>query len=280
MLRLFSAIGIVAGLCAAASLIYYMTDPNAEIRLRPVGRADTQVLGAFAYNIAAICAFAALCQCRHRALRGALCTSIGLCMAVVVLTQSRVALAVLLLAIAVGGIYLCRNQLKPMLAAGLLAACIITIFAMVDDTLPNYVHGLIARGDSYRMELWAATCDKIREAPWVGHGMLARIDYYMTATYHTNSPHNIFLTTALAIGIPGLAVFLMALGHMLWHILRQWRNISPFTVLLLINSLSSGMIDHSRIVKGPSPLWMVFWLPLAMGVAALIRLKTPSKEVP
>lgn len=275
--RLFCAVALTAGFCALISIILYLTDPTAEERLRPIGRADTQVLGAFVYTIGAICALAALKAGQPLSVKAALCIALSLCCIVVLLTQSRVALAMLLFSIVTSGIYICRHHLKILALFSLFLLAGLAVFALMDDTLFHYIHGLIERGDSYRMELWSATIDKIMQAPWVGHGMLAQIDYYMTATYHTNSPHNIYLTTALALGIPGLAVLLVAIGHLLWRMAWELPFATHsvfFTGLLMANSLASGLIDHSRIVKGPSPLWIIFWLPLAMGVAELIHHRT------
>lgn len=274
--RLLIAIGLVAGLCAAASILLYLTDPKAEIRLRPIGRADTQVLGAFVYSMGAICALAALHWCRSMALALMLAGAIVLCLAIVVLTQSRMALAALLGSLVLGGIWLCKDKKRHLfVAGGLVALMIAVVIAVWGDMLYVYANTLMERGDSFRGELWSVTLAKILQHPWLGHGMMAGIDYQMTATFHTNSPHNIFLATALALGFPGLLLLLWALIVLARTLLRRgwWQEHFTFFACLLILTctLASGMIDHSRIVKGPSPLWIVFWLPLAMGIASSIR---------
>lgn len=272
------AIGLTAGICAAASILLYLTDPGAEERLRPIGRADTQVLGAFVYSMGAICALAALHLRKGMVLAFALAVAIALCLGVVVLTQSRMALSALLSSLVLGGIWLCGRERKCLVMAGIvLTLALAVVFAVWGDMLCAYVEALMARGDSFRGELWAVTFAKIMQHPWIGHGMMVGIDYHMTATYHTDSPHNIFLATALALGFPGLLLLAGALLVLARSLLRWgwWReHFTFFTCLLIFTcTLASGMIDHSRIVKGPSPVWIIFWLPLAMGTACSIRLR-------
>jgi O-antigen ligase len=266
------SIALVAGLCAAISLLLY--DPQAEMRLRPIGRADTQVLGAFVYTMGAIFGLAAMEDCRSQKQGLALAASVFLCLLVVLCTQSRMALVVLLLAMALGALYHCRHSPRRLLMLlGVGAAVAGIAAALLHDDISAYIQTLIERGDSFRLALWERTIARILEAPWQGHGMLARIDF----SYHDyviHSPHNIYLTTALAAGVPAMVLLLMAISHLLLSGMVRLSLRSPrvfFTALLIVSALASGMIDHSRIVKGPSPLWMIFWLPLAMGIAELIR---------
>lgn len=274
--RIFAAIGIVAGLCAVFSLLLYHLDPAAEERLRPIGRANTQVLGAFMYSFAALCALSALSTCDSLRMRMVLVASIVACIALVLLTQSRMALMVLTAGVVLGSVLQWRAHWRLMLTALLLLA-VAAVFAM--NSLADYAQAQIARGDSHRLELWMVTIQKILEAPWQGHGMLARIDYAITADYHTNSPHNIYLSTALALGVPGMVVLLLAIWHLIidrLSALKLFEHDSFYVWLFIMGALASGMIDHSRIVKGPSPVWFIFWLPLAIGVADLVRHKLLS----
>ena len=41
--------------------------------------------------------------------------------------------------------------------------------------------------------------------------------------------------------------------------------------LLLIFGLISGITDHSQLVKSPSPLWLILWLPIGMVIANNIK---------
>lgn len=281
-LWLFRGIGLVAGLCAAISIALYYVWPDGELRMRPIGRANAQVLAAFVYTIGAIFALAGLHQRPTRALIGGLCLAVTLCLACVFMTQSRMALVVLLLSIGAAGVfYSCHSRKQALWTGGLILAGAAMTALLFGEAIGTTVSEMITRGDSYRMQLWATTLDKINDSPWLGHGMLARIDYNMTATYHTDSPHNIYLTTALALGIPGAAILLVAIGTLGVHILRRLplgNHMVFFTGLLIICSLTSGMIDHSRIVKGPSPLWIIFWLPLAMGMGELMRYRQSHGE--
>jgi len=42
-------------------------------------------------------------------------------------------------------------------------------------------------------------------------------------------------------------------------------------VALWANMLVSGLTDYGQIIKGPSPLWYIIWLPIAFSVEFVTR---------
>lgn len=270
--NLIRRIAWVSGICATVSIgIYLMTAPHQDPRMIPLGRADTQVLAAFVYSFGGICALFALTQQHARRVKAALLACSFADFAAILLTQSRMAIAVFLLCILIGGLFFGRRSRVIALALpGFTAVALLAGIPFFLGISPlEYGMELIARGDSFRLELWELTLQKIQENPWLGHGMMARIDHPIT-----HSPHNIFLATALALGLPGLALLALALAVPGIYLLRQLihrPDATLFIFLLLGNGIASGLIDHSRIVKGPSPLWIIFWLPVAVATGELIR---------
>ena len=110
--------------------------------------------------------------------------------------------------------------------------------------------------------------------------MTARIDYTMFEGYRTHSPHNLFLATALAIGVPGMVVLVLALWHLAVDRLCRLRLCDAETLLnwlFLMLAVASALIDHSRVVKGPSPLWILFWMPVAICIGELVRHPKPQE---
>lgn len=272
--RLFTAIGLTAGLCAAISLICHIADPHAEERLRPIGRADSQVLGAFLYTMGAIFALEAIHLSRNKRIVLLLTLAISLCLWLVILTQSRMALSILSLSLLLGIIYHCSHCYRRLLLASAMIAGVAALLSLLlYEPLESYLTTQIARGDSFRFALWQQAIARILEAPWQGYGLFARIDFTYQ-DYHITSPHNVYLATALVAGVPAMVVLLMAITHLGLNMLFRLSLRQPavfFTGLLIVNALAAGMIDLHRIIKGPSPLWIIFWLPLAMGVAELVR---------
>lgn len=270
--NLIRRIAWVSGICAVVSIgIYLATAPHNDPRMIPLGRADTQVLAAFVYSFGGICALFALTQAHKRRVKAALLACIVADFATILLTQSRMAIAVFLLCILIGGLFFGRhNRLFALALPGFTVIALLAGIPLFLGISPlEYGMELIARGDSFRLELWELTLQKIRENPWLGHGMMARIDHPIT-----HSPHNIFLATALALGLPGLALLVLVLAvpgfYLLCQLIRR-PEATLFILLLLGNGIASGLIDHSRIAKGPSPLWIIFWLPVAVAVGELIR---------
>lgn len=272
----FRAVALAAGLGGAISIAVYLGDPDAEERLRPIGRADAQVLAAFAHSLAAMMGCYALFCARWRpALQALLAAAIGISYATVLLTQSRMAMLALSLSLVIGLLAFCRHPIRWAILALLVAGALI---ALQSTAAQGYIDTQLARGDSFRLGLWTETLRHISQSPWQGHGMMGRIEYTMFEGYSTHSPHSLFLTTALALGVPGMVVLLMALWHLALERLCRLRLIAPETLLnwlLLGLAMASALIDHSRVVKGPSPLWTLFWLPVAIAIGELVRHPKP-----
>lgn len=276
-------IGISAGVAAFISIAIYFIYPPVDPRIIPLGRTDTQVLAAFVYVEGMVCAFVALLNLKKEFLPYQRCWQYGLCISIltiaicVILTQSRMALACMLLTLAVG-LLLLFLRLKPvhrlliLLVALIISGILTYIFAV---PIHDYIHGLLQRGDSFRLELWQLTWQKILEYPWIGNGMNAIIIHPQV-----NSPHNIYLSAWFMLGIPGFVLFMAAIFALLIRYLQELRHYHYYALLaglLLLNCLASGFIDHSRMVKGASALWIVFWLPLGVTLGFLIRTRY-SKE--
>lgn len=261
---------IISGACALISIVIYLVIQPEDPRLIPLGRANTQVLAAFIYTFGAITTLAALLHSPSWRWRAGLVLCLFADFAVVLLTQSRMAMMICTLSLLVGGIALCRKH--PKICAFMVVCSVLAVaitLAAYDTSLGEYLNSMLERGDSFRLELWELTLERIQAHPWRGNGVLAQIRHHITT-----SPHNVYLATVMALGIPGGIFLLGLLLYLGISLMRQLKFSNPYTLfvwLALLNALSSGLIDHSRIVKGPSPLWIIFWLPLAIAVAECVN---------
>ncbi len=268
--RALAWIGLACGIGSAISIALYIAQPPEDPRMIPLGRAETQVLAAFVYTMGAFIATAALRHTSNQRLKMVLATSAVLALGVVILTQSRMALAVCLLGLALGALIYSHHKTRIALLAvgGLTTIILVSAWALHLNPV-EYVQSLIDRGDAYRLSLWQTTWQKILEHPWAGSGMMATIDHPITA-----SPHHLFLSTAMSLGFPGLALLLLAFGMLGICLLRAWcRDPKRYLLagLLLATAIASAMIDHSRAVRGVSPLWIMIWLPAGFAIAELLR---------
>jgi O-antigen ligase len=76
-------------------------------------------------------------------------------------------------------------------------------------------------------------------------------------------PHNLFLSTLFYAGVIGLVMLLTLfalVGRIAW---RQPRGVDrSMRIAMLVYPMLAGMTDLSILIKGPSPMWYMVWLPL------------------
>ena len=136
---------------------------------------------------------------------------------------------------------------------------------------------------NFRKELWPWAVTAISEFPFTGVGLGAfrqvvfRL-YPLTlpATFDVAHAHNIFLQTALDVGLPGLAIYgaiLLVAAAVAWQVARDglaYRAISLGILAGLAAHLVYGLADALALGSKPG---LVFWLLL--GLLAAMRRVTP-----
>jgi len=122
--------------------------------------------------------------------------------------------------------------------------------------------GLLARGTSHRLEIWAASWALIKERPLFGHGLAANLP-----VSPTGFPHSLFLSLLFYSGAVGLLLFMALAGLVTWRILHAARGAErAWVAALWINSLVAGVTDFGQITKGPGPLWLILWVPIVLAL--------------
>jgi O-antigen ligase len=121
-------------------------------------------------------------------------------------------------------------------------------------------HSQVARGDSRRMLLWQLSWVDIQPAFWLGHGPGHRL--FVEGHSEESFPHNLFLSTWLYAGLIGLGLLLAYLALVtLRAFAAPSRAERALRLSLVINMVICGMTDFGQLIKGPSPLWYLIWLP-------------------
>jgi len=137
----------------------------------------------------------------------------------------------------------------------------------LDRALHDIVIGpLTQRGTSFRPEIWRASLARIAQHPWIGHGVGGRLEY-KSFTF----PHDLYLSLLFYSGAAGLALFVGCVVLLLGGVLRRPGPERSLLVALWANMLVSGLTDYGQIIKGPSPLWYIIWLPIAFSVEFVTR---------
>ena len=191
----------------------------------------------------------------------------------------------------------------PLLAVGIITALVLHIGPERMGELLNggetggieKVVGIINMAG--RVEIWDRALYAIRDFPFTGCGLgtfrlVARILYPLDPSRvfpdrDISHAHNIFLQTALDLGIPGLIAYLALLviaGAICWRVARRGDPLARPMAIGLASGLLAlhayGMTDALALGSKPA---VIFWFALGL-VAALPRAREPvpseARDVP
>jgi O-antigen ligase len=194
-----------------------------------------------------------------------------ICLAVMVFTQSRgplLALAVTLLATAV-------YQRDARSTIILIVPLVFYVLAFLGA--PEQILSPLTRygGDSFRIEIWSQALEQIRKAPWLGHGITTVANYETSIGRVETHPHNVFLASLLYGGLLALLILLILVFLALRQGLRTLlAGGDPTLAVLLLFSIACQMTDGHRLLTNPKPVWLFFWLPVALACAAELQGKS------
>jgi O-antigen ligase len=142
---------------------------------------------------------------------------------------------------------------------------------------PPALHaGLLRTAEPSRLVIWGDTLAEIAERPLFGHGLAANLR--PAPGLDANFPHDLYLSLLFYSGAVGLLLFL-AMVAALARRLRVARDThdAAWLTALAINALLAGLTDFGQITKGPGPLWLILWLPIALILPAHRQCKSLSK---
>lgn len=132
---------------------------------------------------------------------------------------------------------------------------------------------ILARGFSYRPEIFQASLDMFMQSPWLGLGV--GTDYrVVTFNYpegfdHT---HNGFTHVAVELGFPGVVLWIslwLSAFHIAWR--RRFSAEGQLVFGTLVVSLAALQFDAASLWGTPRAEWFVVWLPLALTLALIAQ---------
>lgn len=258
------AIALVA---LASMLWFYSQNSFPQARFEASGRLSNPIFfgaAAAAFSAAALVNWRAQSRAYHLLL--ALAVAINL--SAIYLTQSRSALLGLLICIA--GLVLLSPRTRLLAVA---AACVLGLLALVIDWQP-----LLARGLSYRPEIWLGQWQRMSEScnllVGCGLGVEPAVE---SASGRFDHPHSVYLAWLVYSGVLGLGGYLLAIGLILRSALRDERLL-PWIAVLMVG-LGVTVTDGDKLLESASPVWLLIHLPVAVLLAehALGLLRQPEK---
>ena len=268
------ALAITAAIAAAAAIVDLQLHPTWDGRLAGLGQLRSSVMAGMAFNAGLVCAVSVLLTgaTAWRA-TGAVCAA--LTAAAVYATGSRS--AYLGGAIGVWTLLLWARRgsgavnalvwfAGPALCAGAVAV-VLTLEA-------GWTEVLFPRGDSFRIEIWAAEWRRLAaQGLWFGLGVLVPDDVVLQGQAFLH-PHSLYLASALQGGLVGLLLLLgvlLAAGFNLYHARRLEE--ARLGLALLAAGMSAYLLDGWELIDKVSVSWLVLWVPVSIAVGVGSRMQ-------
>lgn len=259
VIRIMQWGGLGLALTALMAIVqFYGIDNNRWVaRLEGLGELSHPILGGYVVGLAAI--WMLHWVPRHYGLQAVWAIALALLGVFVLMSQSRGAALALLLSVLAMPLY-CRDGRTRLIAVAALIA------AMVGFWLLEPL--IMARGASYRPEIFMSSLAMISERPWGGLGLAG--DYRVPASGHLfDHSHNLFNHVAIQLGLPGLVLWCVA-----WFaVLRQaWRArdtlLGRGVLGMWVFSFLAMQFDAASLTGTPRAEWFITWLPV--GLASLL----------
>ncbi len=271
---LVKALIVTVLVMGSGTLLHYLWMGDFSTRMDLIGRAHNPIpIG----NIYAMVALAAGWLCtqpgthRHWKYAGMFC--ILLVLACIIVTTQRGPL----LGLAVGGAVVCAYamQRRMFVALILLAALLIADFMHYHlrgiswlslDAAYRSIEHFFTRRDSFRLPIWQHAIALIEQRPWQGYGLQSR--FMVEGIEGGVNPHNLVLGVLYYTGVIGLFFFLLPLLRALIETVAQpGRAPAVLALIWLVHGLAATATNLAHPVKAAAPIWMIYWLPIALAFA-------------
>lgn len=196
--------------------------------------------------------------------------SVGL---VVLLSESRGPIgALLVFVLFTGGLHLyTRPNLRHfILALAGVAGILALVFGLYGAE--TYIDQLLARGSSYRLEIWRGYINYPPESWWLGFGLgtekwyVPAVEaYWKPNNIPVGHPHSVFVGTLVETGIIG-SIFLLSMVGLVISSIISFRGTARdklciFGILGLIFILS--FTTGQGVISSIKTFWLTLWLPIA-----------------
>ncbi|WP_260959365.1 O-antigen ligase family protein [Pseudomonas citri] len=247
--------GVGLALTALMAIIHFYGIANKPwtARLEGLGELSHPLLGGYVIGLAAIWMLHWIP--RHVGLQVLWAVALALLGAFVVASQSRGAALALLLSVLAMPLY-CRDKRTRLIAVAALMLAVLIFWLLA----PLFM----ARGASYRPEIFASSLHMIAEHPWGGLGLAS--DYRVPAKGHLfDHAHNLFSHVTILLGLPGLLLWCVA-----WFcVLREaWRardsQLGRGVLGMWVFSFLAMQFDAASLTGTPRAEWFISWLPIGL----------------
>lgn len=137
----------------------------------------------------------------------------------------------------------------------------------------DYIDQLLARGESYRLDIWHGYLSFPPDSWWLGFGLgtdqslvPAAEEYWKPNNLPVAHPHSIFIGTFVETGIFGAAFLVgmvaVLLRKMLTAPIHGEAKLRMLGILGLVSVL--GLTTGQGVISSIKTLWLTVWLPVAL----------------
>ncbi len=268
---------LLSGLVLSAALgiaLWLGGQMDAMHRLASLGRAENANAAGSLLGIVAISFFALLLSPTQKAWRWALAAGWALAIVALLLTQSRGAL---LAAVVAHGVLLALSPKMTRKTLMIFSAMIVAI-TIIAAPLIDWL-SMIERLDGHRFIIWQQALSQWQQAPLTGLGYRTPFEMFLPYGETIYQVHSIYMKSLMDGGLVGLALLLMLLvgsGAALWP--YRHKKLNGLWLALLANSMIFGFVDYDILLVNSDIVWLLFWLPIAGSVAAILEYKKPKSD--
>ncbi len=262
--RVMATLAAGAAINAAISLVLFAIKGDFTVRLWGWGISGNPVMGA---AIMDICLLLAVCEAtenpKSRLPMAACAFPMILFLALSYSRAALIALAAVFLLISLG-----RRPLLALLACIAIALAMLGLWRFGANLFPVLWHNLLSRGSDCHAQLWRAAWQAILANPIIGYGPSTTLPNMGPLAIYCPpypSPHNFYLSLLFYSGAIGLGLFILTVILLWRHLLaattgfsrRLWLGVGLIPLIV-------GMTDLVQVLKGPSPMWYILWMPMLL----------------
>ncbi len=286
LVRFFNFLVLAVLACAIVSLILYNYHGKYQnLRLIPIGRANIPTVAAYMYTMAAMIILYLYETTTTKKLKPFYVMVFCLIGYMLILMETRVS-TIMYLLVAFGWLAISAVKSKKTLLISIILLAVIVCVSIynptIHDMLMQRYDRMLARGLSFRIEIWKQTLEKIIAHPWFGYGWSANLETPAEiGAQNRDNPHNIYLSTAFYAGIPAALYLFTVLCLSIYRSPPQdnkGKYMYFLATALLLHALCVGITDQNRVIRNAGPFWIIFWMPIGMLMAVNLRDKRTSHD--
>ena len=261
------ALGICGGIVVLVAFYVFLSTQPEDGRLNGLGQLDSHVIAALVYAIVLVFLLQVLLLDPSRTWRALAMAGILLCALAVFYSDSRNAWVS---ALSGAGVFLLahfvhdRQRFVVSLASGSVLFLLLFAIALIEPELREL---MLPRGDSFRLDIWSATLERVGDTSWLFGAGIATPDAVGIGSDVFQHPHNMYLAVLFQGGVVGLAMFCLVISLTLRTLLEFYHLRDAKLALGILGvALPSYLLDGHELVDKVGETWFLFWLPVGLSL--------------